>query len=84
VREDPAGVLANNPQGIIIDEIQRYPEMMSSIQAHVDETGKMGKVIISGSQNLLISEKISQSLVGRVAYCQLYPLSLNELKRVTF
>jgi len=81
VMEDPAGTLVNNPQGIIIDEIQRYPEMMSSIQAHVDETKKMGKVIISGSQNLLISEKISQSLAGRVAYCQLCTLSLNELKR---
>lgn len=81
VMEDPAGVLANNTKGIIIDEIQRFPEMMNSIQAHVDETKIMGKVIISGSQNLLISEKISQSLAGRVVYCQLFPLSLNELKR---
>jgi len=81
VKEDSWGILANNPRGVIIDEIQKYPEMMSDVQAYVDKTKKMGRAIISGSQNLLLADKISQSLAGRVAYLHLYPMSINELKR---
>src|SRR3989339_1542576 len=43
VKEDSWGILANNPRGVIIDEIQKYPEMMSDVQAYVDKTKKMGR-----------------------------------------
>ncbi len=76
---DPIAMLNNSTKGIFIDEIQRYPEMLSYIQAFVDEHKKMGKVIVSGSQNLLISDKISQTLSGRAAYYSVYPLSLSEM-----
>lgn len=79
VKSDPLSILEENGKGLIIDEVQRFPEILSYIQAHVDETKKMGKIVISGSQNLLISEKVSQTLAGRVAYCHVSPMSLGEL-----
>jgi hypothetical protein len=80
VKADPLGVLKNYRKGLIIDEIQRFPEMLSYIQASVDEEKIMGKLVISGSQNLLISEKIAQTLAGRAAYSYMYPMSLSELR----
>lgn len=81
VKNDPMGLLEEFGSGLVIDEIQRYPEMLSYIQAYVDETRKMGRIVVSGSQNLLISEKIAQTLAGRVAYCYMYSMSLDELVR---
>lgn len=80
VKNDPLDVLESYKKGLVIDEVQRFPEILSYIQAYVDERKEMGKIIISGSQNLLISEKVGQTLAGRVAYCYMYPLSINELK----
>ena len=81
IQADPQLFLRENPKHIIIDEVQRYPELLSYIQAHVDGRDEMGSIIISGSQNLLISEKISQSLAGRAAYQTVYPFSIGELKK---
>lgn len=64
----------------IVDEVQRVPELLSAIQVVVDERNLAGDFILSGSQNLLLSEKISQSLAGRAAYQVLLPLSIDELK----
>lgn len=80
IKVDPLGILKKYRKGLIIDEIQRFPEMLSYIQSVVDEDKIMGKLIISGSQNLLISEKIAQTLAGRVAYTYMYPMSLRELR----
>ncbi len=80
ISSDPEHFFKEHPKNIIIDEVQRMPELLSYIQVHVDEQQKMGSIILSGSQNLLISEKISQSLAGRVAHLTLFPFSLNELK----
>jgi predicted AAA+ superfamily ATPase len=66
---------------VIIDEVQRIPDLLSAIQVVVDERNLTGDFILSGSQNLLISDKISQSLAGRAAYQTLLPLSINELKK---
>ena len=81
LKNDPLSVLEGYKNGLVIDEIQRFPEMLSYIQAHVDNSRKMGKIIVSGSQNLLISEKIAQTLAGRVAYCYMYSMSLSELDK---
>lgn len=77
--EDPRGFLSNFPNGAILDEIQRAPELPSYIQSIVDETSKNGLFILTGSQQFEISEKISQSLAGRTALIKLLPLSLQEL-----
>lgn len=78
--EDPRAFLADHRQGCILDEVQRVPELFSYIQTMVDETNSPGQFILSGSQNFLLSEHISQSLAGRVALCNLLPLSVLELK----
>lgn len=79
VESDKAGFIKNKSK-VIIDEIQRVPELMHMIQAIVDERKIKGDFIISGSQNLLLSEKISQTLAGRAGYLKLLPLSILELK----
>ncbi|MBD3279943.1 DUF4143 domain-containing protein [Candidatus Dojkabacteria bacterium] len=81
IRTDPVKFLKNNPKNIIIDEVQRFPELLSYIQVHVDERQEMGSIFLSGSQNLLVSEKISQSLAGRAAYQTLLSFSKNELSK---
>lgn len=68
---------------MIIDEIQRAPEILSYIQSIVDED-KNRKFIITGSQNILISKKISQSLAGRVNIFTLLPFSLVEMKNTSY
>jgi len=79
-QSDPRGFLKNYPDGLIIDEAQRVPELFSHIQSIVDQAGRTGQFVITGSQNFLLLEKISQSLAGRVAILKLLPFSLMELK----
>ena len=79
VQEDPRGVIdANLNRGIIFDEAQRYPELFSYIQGYVDRNPQKGKFILSGSQNFLLANKVSQSLAGRAAIIELFPLTYSE------
>ena len=80
--EDPQNFLAQGKK-LIIDEIQRVPELFSYIQVMVDEDEDL-RFIISGSQNFTLNEKISQTLAGRVAKFALLPLSLQELKNTPY
>lgn len=80
VENDPAGFINAHTKKVIIDEVQRAPQLLSYIQAAVDERGDMGNFILSGSENLLLSEKVNQSLAGRAAYVNLLPLSIDELQ----
>jgi len=75
---DPRRFLASGPK-MIIDEIQRVPELFSYIQTITDHTNQTGQFIISGSQSFLLDERISQSLAGRVAILHLMPFSYSEL-----
>jgi uncharacterized protein len=77
--EDPRGFLAQFNNGAILDEIQRVPKLFSYLQQILDETKKRGLFILSGSNNFLLQENISQSLAGRIAYVKLLPLSMAEL-----
>jgi uncharacterized protein len=78
--EDPLRFLRpHSGTGIIVDEVQKVPSLFSYLQGIVDESGEMGKYILTGSQNFLLLEKITQSLAGRVAVCNLLPLGLSEL-----
>ncbi len=78
---DPRGFLKLLSGGAIIDEIQRAPKLLSYIQTLVDEEQKEGLFILTGSQQLLLLDNITQSLAGRTALLTLYPLSLAELKK---
>lgn len=77
--EDPRGFLSNYPQGAVLDEAQRVPELFSYLQQILDEAATPGLFIITGSNNFLLQESISQSLAGRVGYMYLLPLSLEEI-----
>ncbi len=67
--------------GVIIDEAQRAPELCSYIQTYVDEHKKNGRIILTGSQNFLLMQTISQTLAGRISLNTLLPLSCAELHR---
>ncbi len=77
--EDPEGFLDQHQQGAILDEIQRAPALLSHLQDRLDQDDEKGRFILTGSNNLLLLEKISQTLAGRAAYLQLLPFSLSEL-----
>ncbi len=69
---------------MIIDEVQKFPDLLSYIQTEVDDQKIDGQFIITGSQNFAISESISQSLAGRVANFTLLPLSILETKQSAY
>ncbi|MEN8246067.1 MAG: ATP-binding protein [Thermodesulfobacteriota bacterium] len=66
--------------GLIVDEAQKVPSLFSYLQGIVDESGKMGKFILTGSQNFLLLENITQSLAGRVVLFNLMPFGMDELE----
>jgi predicted AAA+ superfamily ATPase len=77
--QDPVGFLNSQPNGMIIDEVQNVPNLFSYLQVISDEKGTPGQYILTGSHNILLNEKISQSLAGRVALCHLLPFCISEL-----
>ncbi|WP_396178222.1 ATP-binding protein [Flavobacterium sp.] len=78
--EDPRGFLENISNGAILDEVRRTPELFSYLQELLDNSTEKGLFILTGSNNFLLQENISQSLAGRVAYLNLLPFSVSELK----
>lgn len=76
---DPRGFLAQFPEGAILDEIQRVPELTSFIQVAVDNPNFKGNYILTGSRNLSLRAGICQSLAGRTALLTLLPFTLNEI-----
>jgi uncharacterized protein len=77
--EDPRGFLQQYSAQVIIDEAQLAPSLFSYLQELVDDDPSPGRFILTGSQNFLLMESVSQSLSGRVALHKLLPLSLQEL-----
>ncbi|MFH1617422.1 MAG: ATP-binding protein [Candidatus Margulisiibacteriota bacterium] len=78
---DAEGFLSQFPKGVIIDEIQRAPQLFSYLQTIVDQKQKEGLYILTGSQNFGLLEKIGQSLAGRISIQKLLPFTLEELKQ---
>ncbi|MEO1368764.1 MAG: ATP-binding protein, partial [Acidobacteriota bacterium] len=78
--DDPRGFLRRleGSDGVILDEVQRTPDLFSYLQGFLDER-RGGPVVLSGSQHFLLSDQISQTLAGRVAILELLPFSLAEL-----
>lgn len=79
--EDPRAFLAQLPDGAVIDEVQRVPDLCSYLQGIIDADPAPGRWILTGSQNLALLENVSQSLAGRTAICNLLPLSHGEILR---
>ena len=78
-RTDPRGFLASYPGGVILDEVQRVPELTSYLQPLVDESREPGRYILIGSQQFEVMNTITQSLAGRTTLLKLLPLSMEEL-----
>jgi len=78
VAADPRGFLAQHPGGLVLDEAQRVPELLSYLQTAVDADRRPGRFIVTGSQNLLLLQAVGQSLAGRAAFLELMPLSYTE------
>ena len=77
---DPRAFLARFPKGAILDEAQRVPVLFSYLQQLLDETKKEGLFILTGSNNFLLQESVSQTLAGRIGYIDLLPLCYTEIK----
>ena len=78
--DDPIGFLGRFPDGAVVDEVQRVPDLLSWIQGIVDEHHVMGQFVLTGSQQFDLVAGISQSLAGRAGRLELLPLSAVELK----
>lgn len=80
---DPRGFLIRfqEEQGVILDEIQKTPKLLSYIQLEVDQNQPLGRFIITGSQNILLNHQVNQTLAGRVALMTLLPLSIQEMRQ---
>lgn len=79
--DDPRAFLSQMPNGGVLDEVQRAPELFSYLQSRVDADGRMGLFLLTGSQQLGLISKITQSLAGRTAFVELLPFSIRELNR---
>jgi uncharacterized protein len=85
VRQDPAGFLAANPGRLLIDEVQRAPELFLAIKHEVDSARMAGKPVngrflLSGSANVLLLPRLADSLAGRMEIHTLWPLSQSEMR----
>ncbi|MFH0921692.1 MAG: ATP-binding protein [Fibrobacterota bacterium] len=79
VLRDPRAFLAGHPDGMVIDEIQKVPELPSYLQGVVDEHRKKGLFVLTGSRQFEIMSRVSQSLAGRTALLKLLPFSFREI-----
>jgi len=76
---DPRGFLSNLSTGAILDEVQNVPEILSYLQQIVDENRDKCQFILTGSNQFLLLNKVTQSMAGRTAILKLLPLSMDEL-----
>lgn len=78
-REDPQGFVFGLPDPVIIDEVQRAPELFLPIKLSVDQDRRPGRFTLTGSANVLLLPKLSDSLAGRMSIVTLWPLSQGEI-----
>lgn len=81
-KSDPAGFVSGFDQPVVIDEVQRAPELFLPIKAAVDRDRRPGRFLLTGSANILLLPKLSESLVGRMEVLTLWPLSQGEVDGV--
>ncbi len=80
-RSDPNSFLAALPDPVILDEIQRVPELLRALKLSVDRDRRPGRFLLTGSANLLLLPKLGDSLAGRMAILELQPLTVAEQAR---
>lgn len=80
-KSDPMGFVAELPGKVILDEIQKVPELFAPLKGLIDRDRRPGRVLLTGSANVLLAPKLSDSLAGRMEILKLYPLAQCELQR---
>jgi len=78
-REDPQGFVLGQPDPVVLDEVQRLPEMFRAIKLSVDRDRRPGRFLLTGSANVLALPRLSDSLAGRMAIVNIWPLSQGEI-----
>ena len=78
-RSDPTGFVADLPERVILDEVQRVPEIFSALKLTVDRRRTPGRFLLTGSTNVLLVPALADSLAGRMQIVELHPLSQVEL-----
>ena len=78
---DIAAFMKKYANGAILDEVQRVPDVFRQLQGMLDKNTRRGQFILTGSNNFLLQQQISQSLAGRAGYLELLPLSYAELQK---
>lgn len=80
-KNDPVSFVQGLPNPVILDEVQRVPELMPAIKSAVDKQRTPGRFVLTGSANLLLLPKVQESLAGRMEVVLLNPLSEMEKQR---
>ena len=78
---DPAGFIANQPEHVILDEVQRVPSLFTALKMAVDHNRLPGRFLLTGSSHLLLVPQLADSLAGRMEVLRLHPLSQAELQQ---
>jgi len=81
-RRDPSGWLASLPKPVVIDEVQRVPEIFLPIKLEVDQNRQPGQFLLTGSANPLLLPKLGDSLAGRMGVVPMLPFSQGELRHI--
>jgi predicted AAA+ superfamily ATPase len=81
-KSDPVGFVADLPDRVVLDEVQRAPELFVTLKAAVDRDRRPGRFILTGSANVLLAPKLSDSLAGRMELLRLHPLAQCEVAGV--
>ena len=79
VQADPVGFVSDLPEKVVLDEVQRVPELFTALKVAVDRDRRPGRFILTGSANVLLVPKLADSLAGRMEILRLHPLAQSEL-----
>jgi hypothetical protein len=79
-RSDPSGLVASLEGPVVLDEIQRCPELFGALKVDVDRERRPGRYLLTGSANVLLLPRVSESLAGRMEVLTLWPLSQGEIE----
>ena len=82
-QSDPAGFVANLSTPVILDEIQRVPGIFPALKLHVDRERRPGRVVLTGSTNVMRAPGLLDSLAGRMEVIRLHPLAQSEIERIS-
>ncbi len=78
-REDPASLWEGHDE-VIIDEVQKAPQTLEAVKLEVDRSKRKKRFLLSGSSNLLLMSKVTESLAGRAIYMEMLPFTYREMK----